>query len=54
MRVFPTKKTALKEMEVEPIVFRDKKESMNANYTITYRKDGKDTEPVSYETYFSE
>ena len=42
-------KQRVEENEVESIVFRDKVDSINANYTITYRKDDKNSECVSYE-----
>ena len=43
-----------KENDVESIVFRDKVDSINANYTITYRNDDKDSEFVLYEIYIAE
>ena len=47
-------KQRVKENDVEFIVFRDKVDSINANYTITYRNDDKDSEYVLYETYIAE
>ena len=41
-------KQLIKENNVESIVFRDKQDSMNANYTITYRQGHEDSEYVSY------
>ena len=42
-------KQRVEENELESIVFRNKVDSINANYTITYRKDDKDCECVSHE-----
>ena len=39
-------KRRVKENDVESIVFRDKVDSINANYTINYRHDDKDSECV--------
>ena len=47
-------KRRVKENDVESIVFRDKVDSINANYTITYRNDDKDSEYVLYELYIAE
>ena len=47
-------KQRVKENDVETIVFRDKVDSINANYTITYRNDDKDSEYVMYEIYIVE
>ena len=47
-------KQRVKENDVELIVFRDKVDSINANYTITYKKKDKNSEIVSYETYIAE
>ena len=47
-------KRRLKENDVESIVFRDKVDSINANYTITCRNDDKDSEYVLYEIYIAE
>ena len=47
-------KQRVKENNVETIVFRDKVDSINANYTITYRNDDKDSEYVMYEIYIAE
>ena len=44
----------VKENDVESIVFRDKVDSINANYTVTYRKEDKISELVSYEIYIAE
>ena len=44
----------VKENDVETIVFRDKVDSIIANYTITYRNDDKDPEYVMYEIYIAE
>ena len=46
-------KQRVKENDVETIVFRDKVDSINANYTITYRNDDKDSEYVMYERYIA-
>ena len=47
-------KQRVKENDVETIVFRDKVDSINANYTIIYRNDDKDSEHVTYEIYIAE
>ena len=47
-------KQRVKENDVESIVFREKVDSINANYTITYRNDEKDSEYVLYEKYIAE
>ena len=47
-------KQRVKANDVESIVFRDKVDSINANYTIIYRIDDKDSEYVLYETYIAE
>ena len=47
-------KQRVKENDVESIVFRDKVDSINANYTITYKKEDKDSEFVSFEIYIAE
>ena len=47
-------KQRVKENDVESIVFRDKVDTINANYTKTYRNDDKDTEYVLYEIYIAE
>ena len=47
-------KQRVKENEVESTVFRDKADSINANYSITYRKDDIDSEYVSDEIYIAE
>ena len=39
-------KQRVKANDVESIVFRDKVDSINANYTIIYRNDEKDSEYV--------
>ena len=39
----------IKENNVESIIFRDKQDSMNANYTITYKQGDEDSGYVSYE-----
>ena len=44
----------VKENDVESIVFRDKVDSINANYTVTYRIEDKISECVSYEIYIAE
>ena len=45
-------KQLIKENNVKPIIFRDKQDSMNANYTITYKQgDGDDSGYVSYEFF---
>ena len=40
-------KQRVKEKEIESTVFRDKVDSINANYTISYRKDDKYSQYVS-------
>ena len=47
-------KQRVKENDVESIVFRDKVDSKNANYTVTYRIDDKDSEYVLSEIYIAE
>ena len=47
-------KQRVNENDVESIVFRDKVDSINANYTITFRNDDKDSEYVLYEIYIAE
>ena len=47
-------KQRVKENDVGSIVFRDKIDSINANYTITYRNDDKESEYVLYEINFAE
>ena len=47
-------KQRVKENDVEIIVFRDKVDSINANYTITYRNDDKDSEYLMYEICIAE
>ena len=47
-------KQRVKENDVESIVFRDKVDSIHANYTVTYRNDDKDFEYVLYEIYIDE
>ena len=47
-------KQRVKENDVESIVFRDKVNSINANYTITYRNDDKDSEYVLFEIYIAD
>ena len=44
-------KQLIKENNVESIVFSDKQDSMNANYTITYKQRDKDPGYVSYELF---
>ena len=44
-------KQPIKENNVESIVFRDKQDSMNANYTITYKQGDGDSRYVSYEFF---
>ena len=44
----------VKDNVVESIGFRDKVDPINANYTITYRNDDKDSEYVLYEIYIAE
>ena len=44
----------VKEEDSESIVFRDKIDSINANYKITYRNDDKDSEYVLDEIYIAE
>ena len=41
----------LKENNVESIVFRDKQDSMNANYTITYKQRDENSGYVSSEFF---
>ena len=47
-------KQRVKANDVDSIVFRDKVDSINANYTIIYRNDDKDSEYVLYEIYIAE
>ena len=47
----PRIKQLIKEKKVESIVFRDKQDSMNANYTITYKQRDEDAGYVSYEFF---
>ena len=42
-------KQLIKERNVESIVFRGKQDSMNPNYTITYKQRGEDSGYVSYD-----
>ena len=42
-------KQLIKENNVESIVFRDQQESLNSNYTITYKQRDEDSGYVSYE-----
>ena len=44
----------IKESNVESIVFRDKKDSINANYTIIYKQGDKDSGYVSSEFFIAE
>ena len=44
-------KQLIKENNVESIVFRDKQDSMNANYAITYKQRDEDSGYVSYEFF---
>ena len=44
-------KQLIKENNVESVVFRDKQDSMNSNYTITYKQRDEDSEYVSYEFF---
>ena len=44
-------KQLIKENNVESIVFRDKQDSMNANYTITYKQRSEDSGYVSHEFF---
>ena len=44
-------KQLIKENNVESIVFRDKQDSMNANYTITYKQGDEDSGYISYEFF---
>ena len=44
-------KQLTKEDNVESIVFRDKQDSMNANYTITYKQGHEDSGYVFYEPF---
>ena len=46
-------KQLIKENNVESIVFRDKQDSMNANYTITYKQGDEDSGYVSYEFFIA-
>ena len=47
-------KQRVKENDIESIVFRDKVDSINAKYTITYRNDDEDSEYVLYEIFIAE
>ena len=42
----------IKQNNVETIVFRDKQDLMNANYTITYKQGDEDSGYVSHEFFF--
>ena len=44
-------KQLIKENNVESIVFRDKQDSMNTNYIITYKQRDEDSGYVSYEFF---
>ena len=44
----------IKESNVESIIFRDKKDSINANYTIIYKQRDKDSGYVSSEFSIAE
>ena len=44
-------KQLIKENNVESIVFRDKQDLMNANYTITHKQGDEDSRYVSYEFF---
>ena len=46
-------KQLIEENNVESIVFRDKQDSMNANYTITYKQRDEDSRYVSYEFFIA-
>ena len=46
-------KQLIKENNVESIVFRDKQDSMSANYTITYKQGDEDSGYVSYEFFIA-
>ena len=47
-------KQLIKENNVESIVFRDKQDSMNANYTITYKQEDNGSGYVLYEFFIVE
>ena len=47
-------KQLIKENNIESIVFRDKQDPMNANYTITYKQGDNDSRYVLYEFFFVE
>ena len=47
-------KQLIKENNVESIVFRDKQDSMNANYTITNKQGDNDSGYVLYEFFIVE
>ena len=47
-------KQRVKEYNVEFIAFRDEVDSINANYTINYKKEDKASDFVSYEIYIAE
>ena len=44
-------KKLIEENNVESIVFRGKQDSMNPNYTITYKQRGEDSGYVSYDFF---
>ena len=44
-------KQLIKENNVKSIIFRDKQDLMNANYTITYKQGDEDSGYVSYEFF---
>ena len=46
-------KQRVKENDVESIVFRDKVDSINTNYSTAYRNDDTDSEYVLYEIYIA-
>ena len=47
-------KQLITESNAESIVFRDKQDSINANFTITYKQRDKDSWYVSYEFFVVE
>ena len=45
-------KESIRDSNVESVVFRDKTDNVNANYTIAYQKPDKNSQFVCYETFF--
>ena len=47
-------KQLIKENNVDSIIFRDKQDWMNANFTITYKQGGNDSRYVLFEYFIVE